>query len=138
MEELISTLLLNESRQGVRKGVADIMFGLCGFTPSQKRELKVSGAKNATTVNKQPSTSPMTVPMASTLWNSIIVLFPETVEFTKSAQEFFEVALAVFQTMSTLSPEELNYEVLLRQWGETLLSHRTEEVCVYLPMPPTL
>ncbi|QSS63969.1 ubiquitin carboxyl-terminal hydrolase [Histoplasma capsulatum] len=128
IKDLIFTLLLRESRQGIRKSVAEIIFATCGTTPSQKRAWKASSQVKGgavAVVGRLPSAT--TIHIVATLWKHISALFPDTLEYAQSSQEFFEVALTVFQTVANLSPEDLIYGEYLRKWGDILLSHRTNE-----------
>ncbi|PGH36152.1 ubiquitin thiolesterase [[Emmonsia] crescens] len=128
IKDLIFTLLLGESRQGIRKGVAEIIFSTCGTSPSQKRAWKVSSQTKEGAVavaGKLPTAT--TIHIVATLWKSISALFPDTLGYAQSSQEFFEVALIVFQTVANLSPEDLIFGEYLRQWGNILLTHRTQE-----------
>ncbi|EGC41797.1 ubiquitin carboxyl-terminal hydrolase [Histoplasma capsulatum var. duboisii H88] len=128
IKDLIFTLLLSESRQGIRKSVAEIIFATCGTTPSQKRAWKASSQVKGgavAVVGRLPSAT--TIHIVATLWKHISALFPDTLEYAQSSQEFFEVALTVFQTVANLSPEDLIYGEYLRKWGDILLSHRTNE-----------
>lgn len=136
IKDLIFTLLLRESRQGIRKSVAEIIFATCGTTPSQKRAWKASSQVKGgavAVVGRLPSAT--TIHIVATLWKHISALFPDTLEYAQSSQEFFEVALTVFQTVANLSPEDLIYGEYLRKWGDILLSHRTNEVCFSIPFP---
>lgn len=135
IKDLIFTLLLGESRQGIRKGVAEIIFSTCGTSPSQKRAWKVSSQTKEGAVavaGKLPTAT--TIHIVATLWKSISALFPDTLGYAQSSQEFFEVALIVFQTVANLSPEDLIFGEYLRQWGNILLTHRTQEVRCTIPL----
>ncbi|OAX82322.1 hypothetical protein ACJ72_03333, partial [Emergomyces africanus] len=128
IKDIIFTLLLGESRQGIRKGVAEIIFSTCGTSPSQKRVWKAGGQTKEDAVvvaDKLPTAT--TIHIVATLWRAISALFPDTLGYAKSSQEFFEVALIVFQTVANLSPEDLIFGEYLRQWGNMLLTHRTNE-----------
>ncbi|KAK2791273.1 hypothetical protein FQN52_004949 [Onygenales sp. PD_12] len=125
IEDLMSTLLLKETRQGIRKGVAEIIFSTCGTSPSQKRCFKGSQAKGGAIGAKVPTAT--TIHIVATLWKSMSALFPESIHYAQSSQEFFDIALVLFQTVSDLSPEDLIFGEYLSQWGTILLSHRTHE-----------
>ncbi|PGH08928.1 ubiquitin thiolesterase [Blastomyces parvus] len=127
IKDLMFTLLLAESRQNVRKSVAEIIFATCGTSPSQKRVWKSDSQTKAgvEVVGKPPSAT--TIHIVATLWKHISALFPDTLEYGQSSQEFFEVALILFQTVAILSPEDLIFRKYLRQWGDILLSHHTNE-----------
>jgi len=130
IQSLVFKLLLDEQRQSVRKGVAEIIFTICGTSPSQKQSLKAINAKNVTPAGRHPTAT--TVDIVATLWKSITALFPETLTFASSSQEFFDVALVVFQTVASWSPGDVDFGEYLRHWGNILLSHRTREVSTYL------
>ena len=50
IQSLVFKLLLDEQRQSVRKGVAEIIFTICGTSPSQKQSLKAINAKNVSLI----------------------------------------------------------------------------------------
>ncbi|PGH13416.1 hypothetical protein AJ79_03695 [Helicocarpus griseus UAMH5409] len=125
IKDLIFALLLGEKKQAIRKGVAEIIFSTCGTSPSQKRAWKGNQSKEVAIAGKLPTAT--TIHIVATVWKSISALFPDTLNFARSSQEFFEVALVVFQTVANLSPEDLIFGEYLRQWGNILLSHRTQE-----------
>ncbi|PGH23651.1 hypothetical protein AJ80_02257 [Polytolypa hystricis UAMH7299] len=125
VQTLISSLLLEETRPGVRKGVAEIISTVCGISPTHKLSSKDLSDKAAGPSEGVPTAT--TVDIVATLWKSITVLFPETPKYAPFSQEFFEVALIVFQTVAALSPGDLVYGEYLQNWGDIMLSHETHE-----------
>ncbi|KAL1955095.1 hypothetical protein VTO42DRAFT_9029 [Malbranchea cinnamomea] len=118
--DIISELLLKESRQGIRKEVAEIIFKLCGGSPSQKQ----SKAINSST---EKLSNPIGIDIVATLWRSFLSLFPKTLNYPTSSEEFFEVSLVIFQTVVDLSPDGFEFGDYLKEWGSILLRHKTEE-----------
>lgn len=125
IQDLIFNLLLAEPRQGIRKEVAEIVFGLCGSSPKQKQD------PNGDRVSNRLST-PLVINIVATFWASLTALFPRTLNYAQSSQEFFQVALVVFEAVAVLSPGGVFYGEYLREWGKILLGHRTREVSLYI------
>lgn len=126
-QQLLFTLLLSERRPGIRKGVAETIFAICGSPPPNKPPLKAMDRKDPSTPARIPTST--AVDVVATIWKSLSSILPQTGEYVTYSQEFFEVTIAVFQTVASLSPEDLIFGEYLRQWSEILLSHKTHEVC---------
>ena len=121
VQDLVFNLLLAEPRQGIRKEVAEIAFGLCGNSPAQKQD--PNGDRTSTKLS-----TPLAIDIVAMLWASLTALFPRTLDYAQSSQEFFQVALIVFESVAVMSPGEVFYGEYLREWGNILLGHRTREV----------
>ncbi|KAK2762638.1 hypothetical protein FQN54_000811 [Arachnomyces sp. PD_36] len=124
-EKLLFTLLLAERRPGIRKGVADTLFAICGSPPPNKPSAKAMDRKETATPARIPTAT--AVDVVATIWKSLSSILPQAEEYATYSQEFFEVTIAVFQTVATLSPEDLIFGEYLRQWSEILLNHNTHE-----------
>lgn len=132
IEDSVFDLLLTEQRQGVRKEVAGIISRLCRGGHAQQKQAsgaKIDGDDNDAVIRLL---NPTTIDIVGTLWKAFLSLFPKTLDFPTSSQEFFEVALVVFQTVSDLSPDDLVIGEYILEWGGILLKHRTREVSLKL------
>ena len=128
--QLLFTLLLAERRSGIRKGVAETIFGICGAPPPNKPPLKAIDRKDPSTPARIPTAT--AVDVVATIWKSLSSILPQAAEYVSNSQEFFEVTISVFQTVGSLSPEDLIFGEYLRQWSEILLNYKTHEVCFIL------
>ncbi|WEW57864.1 ubiquitin carboxyl-terminal hydrolase [Emydomyces testavorans] len=124
MDDIVLALLLHDPRLGIRQDVAGIIFALCGISPSQKQSSKVYPKESRISGKLE---TPTGIDIVATLWDSLTSLIPRSIDFPQTSQQFFEVALVVFQTVGNLSPEDLVYGDYLRHWGEVLLRHRSHE-----------
>lgn len=123
VKELIFLLLLSALEPDLRKGVVEIVLATCDASSPPKQVSKLNQADGA-----KPPASPITVEILSTLWTAMTDLFPESLAYSRSSQEFFDAALALFRTVSTLSPVDTpRLGEYLHRWGGILLQHRTEE-----------
>ncbi|TPX26244.1 hypothetical protein DIZ76_011705 [Coccidioides immitis] len=131
MDDIVLTLLLRDPRSAVRQDIAGIIFALCGMSPSQKQSSKASPKELGLSEKLETTTG---IDIVGTLWKSLTSLIPRSIEFPRTAQQFFEVALVVFQTVGSLSPEDLVFGDYLKQWGNVLLCHRSHEFVGREPM----
>ncbi|KAJ9326994.1 hypothetical protein DTO027B3_2234 [Paecilomyces variotii] len=122
-EKLIFALLLNESRQPIRKEIADNIAIMCGPTKSRKNSKTV----NNETERLDPSQNFTVVDILATLWAAFAQNFDRTPQYMYHSQEFFEVALSVFRSVAEKSPRDLVFGEYLAQWSAIMLSHKTEE-----------
>lgn len=120
IEQVVAQLLLEESRQAIRKEVAEIVFKLCGQSPSQKQSKAIDSSSGKLS-------NPTAIDIVATLWKSFLALFPQTLDYATSSQEFFEVALVIFRTVVDLSPGDFKFGDYLKEWGSILLKHKTVE-----------
>ena len=118
--EVITQLFLVEPRQAIRKEVAELVFKLCGQSPSQKQSKAIDSSTGKLL-------NPTAIDIVATLWKCFLCLFPETLNYPTTAQEFFEAALVLFHTVIELSPEGFDFGAHLKEWGGILLEHKTEE-----------
>lgn len=126
-QQLLFTLLLSERRPAIRKGVTETIFAICGSPPPNKPPMKAMDRKDPTIPARVPTAT--AVDVVATIWKSLSSILPQAGEYVAYSQEFFEVTIAVFQTVASLSPGDLIFGEYLRQWSEILLSYQTHEVC---------
>ncbi|EEP75964.1 predicted protein [Uncinocarpus reesii 1704] len=124
MDNIILMLLLRDPRPNLRQDAAGIFFALCGMLPSQNQSSKAYPKESKVSTRLE---TPTGIDIIGTLWNSLTSLIPRSIEFPQTSQQFFEVALVVFQTVGNLSPEDLIFGDYLKKWGAVLLNHRTHE-----------
>jgi ubiquitin carboxyl-terminal hydrolase 34 len=124
-QKLLFTLLLAERRPRIRKGVAETIFAICGSPPPNK-PTKAMDRKEISTPARIPSST--AVDVVASIWKSLSTILPQACEYVTYSQEFFEVTIAVFQTVASLSPGDLIFGEYLRQWSEILLNYKTLEV----------
>lgn len=124
LDQLIFALLLDESRQPIRKEIADNVAVVCGPLKSQKQSAKPD---DEDVEGPRVPENPTTVDILATLWAAFVRTFPRTLEYAHQSQEFFEVALALFRSVAEKSPGDLIFGEYLKQWSDIMLSHQTEE-----------
>lgn len=124
-DQLVFSLLLRESRQAIRKEIADNISVVCGPTKARKKSTK-SG--NDDTEGLKASDNPTAVDMLAILWGAFVRTFPRTPAYASQSQEFFEVAVCVFRSVAERSPSDLIFGEYLIQWSGIMLSHETQEV----------
>ena len=130
LDKLVSTLLLHESRQPIRKGIAQNVAIICGVSNSQKRANRpVSEDAPASTEREDP----VGVDMLTAMWGALAESFPETLAWSYQSQEFFEVALAIFRSVADKAPQCLAFNNYLRDWSNIMLYHQIDEVGSFLP-----
>jgi ubiquitin carboxyl-terminal hydrolase 34 len=132
VEDLISRLLLDEPRQGLRKEVADTVSKLCAYS-SQRQGLTAYPARPGD--DQGEGATSIVTDIIGALWNALLSLFPRTLLFPSSAQEFFDVALAVFPRVAEQSPSDETLREYLMRWSEILLQHKTQEVGSVIDFP---
>lgn len=126
LDQLVSTLLLGDSRQTIRKGIAEHIAIVGGLSKPLKKQSKL-GSEDV-----QESTSPdnpTSIDILATIWDAFVRTFPQTPNHASQSQEFFDIALSVFRSVAEKSPRDLIFGDYLRQWSTVMLSHQTEEVC---------
>ncbi|KAL1880253.1 hypothetical protein Plec18167_003656 [Paecilomyces lecythidis] len=122
-EKLILALLLEESRQPIRKEIADNISMICGPTKSRKNSKSVETEME----NRDLSQDSTMVDILATLWAAFVQNFDRTPQYVRRSQEFFEVALSVFRSVAEKSPRDLIFGEYLSRWSAIMLSHKTEE-----------
>ncbi|KAL6232934.1 hypothetical protein BDW75DRAFT_216372 [Aspergillus navahoensis] len=124
--QLFLSLLIQESRQPIRKGISDIIFLICSPSKQFKKpKLPASQAQEAREVAL--SENPTRIDILATIWDAFICTFSRVLEFPTQSQEFFEAAYIVFTSVAEKSPRDSIFSEYLKQWSSIMLSHRTNE-----------
>lgn len=118
--EVITELFLVEPRSAVRKEAAEIIFKLCGQSPSQKQSKAIDSSTGKLS-------NPTAIDIVAALWKCFLCLLPESLNYPTTSQEFFEAALVLFHTVIDLSPDGFDFGAHLKEWGSILLEHKTAE-----------
>ncbi|KAL4783116.1 hypothetical protein BJX76DRAFT_270130 [Aspergillus varians] len=125
-DQLIFSLLIQESRQPIRKGIADNVSLIC--SPSkQLKKSKLPATQTQETREAALSENPVRIDILATIWDAFVLSFPCVLEFSAQSQEFFEIAYAVFSSVAEKSPRDLMFSEYLKQWSGVMLKHRTSE-----------
>ncbi|KAL2832877.1 hypothetical protein BDW59DRAFT_138793 [Aspergillus cavernicola] len=125
-DQLLFSLLIKESRQPIRKGIADNIALVCS-TSKQLKKPKLPAQEATETRESAISENPGRIDILATIWDAFVLTFPRVLDFPTQSQEFFEVAYAVFCSVAERSPRDLIFSEYLKQWGNIMLSHRTKE-----------
>ncbi|XHG03146.1 hypothetical protein AWENTII_006465 [Aspergillus wentii] len=124
LDRLIFSLLLEENRQAIRKEIAENIAVAC----SPSKLLKKSGKPGQEELQGPPALeNPTRIGILATIWDAFVQTLPQTLDYAQQSQEFFQVAMLVFQSVAEKSPRDLIFGEYLRQWSGIMLSHRTEE-----------
>ncbi|KAE8407660.1 hypothetical protein BDV37DRAFT_5930 [Aspergillus pseudonomiae] len=123
-DQLLFSLLLDQDRQPIRKGISENIAVAC----SPSKLLKKTG-KPEVPEQRQATTSenPVRIDILATIWEAFVQNFPRTLGCVQQSQEFFEIAHLVFQSVAEKSPRDLMLSEYLKQWSAILLKHQTEE-----------
>lgn len=125
-DQLISSLLIEESRQSVRRGIADNISLIC--SPSkQLKKPRFPASEAQETRETALSENPTRIDILATVWDAFVLTFPHVLEFPGQSQEFFEIAYAVFSSVAEKSPRNLIFSDYLKQWSGIMLKHKTNE-----------
>ncbi|KAI9374010.1 hypothetical protein BJX61DRAFT_541164 [Aspergillus egyptiacus] len=125
-DKLVFSLLIQESCQPIRRGIADNITLVC--SPSkQLRKPKLPAQEAQETREAAIFENPATVDILATIWDGFVLAFPRAVDFPAHSQEFFETAYAVFCSVAERSPRDLVFNDYLKQWSGIMLRHRTNE-----------
>ncbi|BDD63108.1 hypothetical protein MAP00_008050 [Monascus purpureus] len=130
LDRLVFMLLLDESRQPIRKGIAENIAIICGGPKSLKKPNKLG------TPGPTSPENPASIDILATIWDGFVKTFPQTPNYAQQSQEFFEVALSVFCSVADMSPHDLIFGDYLREWSSIMLSHQTEEFVGREPVDP--
>ncbi|KAJ5674990.1 uncharacterized protein N7477_004924 [Penicillium maclennaniae] len=122
-DQLIQSLLLNESRSSVRVDVAERIKITCGPLKSQKQ------AQKADDQSQSPAPAEIVdkIDMLATVWNAFLMTIPKAPEYASQSAEFFTSALWVFRAIAEKSPGDVIFSQYLRDWSMVMLRHRTQE-----------
>ncbi|KAE8383353.1 hypothetical protein BDV26DRAFT_137686 [Aspergillus bertholletiae] len=123
-DQLLFSLLLDEGRQPIRKGISENIAVACSPSKLLKKAGKseVSEQREATI-----SESPVRIDILATIWEAFVQNFPRTLSCVQQSQEFFEIAHLVFHSVAEKSPRDLMLSEYLKQWSAIMLNHQTEE-----------
>jgi ubiquitin carboxyl-terminal hydrolase 34 len=124
-DQLIQSLLLNESRQSVRIDVAERIKMTCGPLKSQKQPPKT----NEQSQEEAPADNATRMDMLANVWDAFLKTIPKAPEYASQSAEFFTVALWIFRSVAEKSPTDMIFSQYLREWSLVMLEHRTQEVC---------
>ncbi|KAG2411729.1 hypothetical protein HFD88_009285 [Aspergillus terreus] len=124
--QLLSSLLLDEPRQPIRKGISDNIAVECSPSALLKKsgKLQVDSAQGPGQMDPEHS---VRIDILATIWESFLQNFPQTVDHVHQCQEFFEIAHSVFHSVVEKSPNDHVLSEYLKQWSDIMLSHQTEE-----------
>ncbi|KAJ5143206.1 Protein of unknown function DUF3517, partial [Penicillium bovifimosum] len=120
-DDLITTLLLEETRESIRTEIVERLKIICGPLKPVKLSMKENEAGSPT------AEEPNRIDMLATIWASFLQVIPKTVEYASQSEEFFSAALWMLRTIAHRSPRDLVFNEYLQQWSTVMLSHRTEE-----------
>lgn len=122
-DQLLFSLLLDESRQPIRKEISENIALIC--SPLKLlHKIEDSGDQQSTAPENSAK-----VDIIETIWEAFARILPETLNHAHGSQEFFQVALLVFHSVAEKPSRELKYNEYLKQWSTVMLDHQTEEVC---------
>ncbi|KAL3457508.1 hypothetical protein BJX64DRAFT_268792 [Aspergillus heterothallicus] len=125
-EELVFSLLIEERRQNVRKGVADHISLVCD--PSrQLKKFKLPASETQEARATAISENPSRIDILATIWDAFVLTFPRVLDFPDQSQEFFEIAHSVFSSIAERSPHDMVFSDYIKQWSDIMLGHKTEE-----------
>lgn len=125
-DELIFSLLLEEKRQLIRRQVAEKIRIICAPSSSQKLPTNMDSSNTDEPTDSKDST---VADIISTVWNAFLQNMRNTVKFAKQSEEYFTAALSVFRSVAERSLPDAVLTEYVSQWSESMLSHKTEEVC---------
>ncbi|KAF9893427.1 hypothetical protein FE257_010739 [Aspergillus nanangensis] len=126
-DQLLFSLLLDEPRQPIRKGISENIAVACSPSALLKKADKsiVPGASES--LESLNSDQSARIDILATIWDAFLQNFPRTPDFVHQSQEFFEIAHIMFQSVSEKSPSDEILSKYLHQWSGIILSHQTEE-----------
>ncbi|KAE8348923.1 hypothetical protein BDV28DRAFT_73623 [Aspergillus coremiiformis] len=123
-DQLLFSLLLDEARQPIRKGISENIAVVC----SPSKLLKKPGKSEAPGQREAiASENPARIDILATIWEAFVQNFPRTLDCVRQCQEFFEIAHLVFHSVAEKSPRDLMLSEYLKQWSAVMLKHQTEE-----------
>ncbi|KAJ5788202.1 hypothetical protein N7457_003192 [Penicillium paradoxum] len=120
-DELILSLLLEETRKSIRTDILERLKIVCGPLKPFKLSMKKIDVESSVAEN------PNRIDMLATLWSSILQVIPKTIEHVPRSEEFFNASLWLFRTIAQKSPGDVVFNEYLRQWSGVMLTHQTQE-----------
>ncbi|RDW90490.1 putative ubiquitin C-terminal hydrolase [Aspergillus mulundensis] len=125
-EQLLSSLLIEEPRQPIRKGISDTICLICSSSKQFKKpKLPSPQAQEAREVAL--TENPTRIDILATIWDAFVRAFSRVLEHPAQSQEFFDTAYVVFSSVAEKSPHDLVFSEYLKQWSNIMLNHRTTE-----------
>jgi ubiquitin carboxyl-terminal hydrolase 34 len=123
-DQLLFSLLLDEGRQPIRKGISENIAVACSPTKLLKKP-----GKSETSEQQEAAAyeNPARIDILATIWAAFVQNFPQTLDCVQQSQEFFEIAHLVFHSVAEKSPRDLMLSEYLKQWSAIMLNHQTEE-----------
>ncbi|KAL4807372.1 hypothetical protein BDV18DRAFT_116297 [Aspergillus unguis] len=125
-EKLIFSLLIEESRQHLRRGIADKIALICSSSKQIKKP-KLPGSQAHEARETALSENPARIDILATIWDAFVNTFGRVLEYPAQSQEFFEIAHIVFASVAEKSPRDMILSDYLKQWSSVMLNHRTNE-----------
>ena len=119
-DQLIRALLLEESQEIIRTEILERIRMICAPSKSPKQ----ADAPQ----NEGSRTCALRSDMLAFIWQAIAQSIPEALAHATQCAEFFKAALCVFRSVAERSPQDVTFGQDLREWGEVMLRHRTDEV----------
>ncbi|KAL4968635.1 putative ubiquitin C-terminal hydrolase [Aspergillus stella-maris] len=125
-DQLLFSLLIEESRQLIRRGVADNICLICSPSKQFKKpKLPASAMQEAREAALLDN--PARIDILATIWDAFVLTFPRVLEHPAQSQEFFDLANVVFASVAEKSPRDMIFSEYLKQWSGIMLNHRTNE-----------
>lgn len=124
-DQLITALLLEESRQLVRNEVSERIKLISSPRKGLKQVEKPVGEIDI----ESPVETPTRIDMLATVWSALVETIPQAPKHAFRSAEFFRLALWLFRSVAEKSPRDVIFSEYLKRWSEVMFSHRTEEVC---------
>ncbi|KAK5800872.1 hypothetical protein VI817_003084 [Penicillium citrinum] len=127
VDDLLQKLLLKQGHQTSRNDVAEQINKACGSPSKQSQKGKgVDGRP----ISISPAENPSHIDMLVTIWQSLVKIIPNTLDYATQSAEFFKVCQSVFQTVTGSSHCDVTLDEYVAQWSDVLfkrLALRTEE-----------
>jgi ubiquitin carboxyl-terminal hydrolase 34 len=128
LDRLLVSLLLDESRQPIRREIIEHIAVACSPFKLAKKPTKAVDGEMQDASDTRASENPVRVDMLATIWDAFVKIMPQTLQHAEQSQEFFDIAHLVFQSVAEQSPKDLIYGEYLKQWSSVMLGHKTQEV----------
>ncbi|PYH45847.1 putative ubiquitin C-terminal hydrolase [Aspergillus saccharolyticus JOP 1030-1] len=126
-DALLVSLLLDESRQPIRKGIAENISVVCSPSSLRKKQSTPACTDTQDLLDASDFENPIRMDILATIWDALVKTFPKTLDHAPHSHEFFEVAYLVFRSVAEKSPQDLVFSQYLKQWSQIMLRHNTEE-----------
>lgn len=127
-DQFLFSLLLDEPRQPIRKGISENISIACSPSALFKKAGKTL-QQEGQGLSQVGSKDSVRIDILAVIWDAFLQNFPKTVSYVQQSHEFFEISHVVFHSVVDKSPSDHTLSEYLKQWSSIMLSHRTEEVC---------